>query len=229
MKRAGIAGFQLADVASGSGQEVPNKINFGTPEWFDAVKHAASEAKRLGLEMTIFSSPGWSETGGPWVTPQQGMQRLVWTETIVEGGRNFAGKLEQPPANLGFYADSKVIAFKTPVGEQNIAELKPKVTTSGGNVANWDPAGMLDNNRQTFSTVALERTALPVQFEFSPIEAQAITIGARAGRAGVPRDACWQATTENLPTIVSLPGTCLIGSLPTVRRHFRLSQQSSSV
>jgi alpha-L-rhamnosidase len=84
MKRAGIAGFQLADVASRSGPEVSNKINFGTPEWFDAVKHAASEAKRLGLEMTIFSSPGWSETGGPWVTPQQGWLKRAaeqWTRS----------------------------------------------------------------------------------------------------------------------------------------------------
>jgi hypothetical protein len=212
MKRSGIAGFQLADVASGSGQEVPNKINFGTPEWFDAVKHAASEAKRLGLEMTIFSSPGWSETGGPWVTPRQGMQRLVWTETIVEGGRNFAGKLEQPPANLGFYADSKVIAFKTPVGEQNIAELKPKVTTSGGNVANVDPAGMLDNSRQTFSTVATGTDGVAwIQFEFgSPIEAQAVTIGARAGRAGVPLGRVMASDDgKTFRTIVSLPGTQL--------------------
>jgi hypothetical protein len=37
---------------------------FGTPEWFDAVRYTASEADRLGLEMTIFSSAGWSETGG---------------------------------------------------------------------------------------------------------------------------------------------------------------------
>jgi hypothetical protein len=77
MKRVGIGGFQLADVNSGGGQDVSSKINFGTPEWYDAVRHAASEAKRLGLEMAIFSSPGWSETGGPWVTPQQGMQRLA--------------------------------------------------------------------------------------------------------------------------------------------------------
>jgi hypothetical protein len=209
MKRAGIAGFHLADVASGSGQEVPTKINFGTPEWFDTVKHAASEAKRLSLEMTIFSSPGWSETGGPWVTPQRGMQRLVWTETIVEGGRNFSGKLEQPPANIGFYADSKVIAFKTPAGEQNIADLKPKVTASGVNV---DPAGMLDNSRQTFSTVATGTDGVAwVQFEFgNPIEAQAVTIGARAGRAGVPLGRVMASDDgKTFRTIVSLPGTQL--------------------
>src|SRR6476660_8698925 len=55
MKRVGIGGMHLADVASGSGQTVENKILFGSEEWLDAVRHAAAEADRLGLELTIFS------------------------------------------------------------------------------------------------------------------------------------------------------------------------------
>src|SRR5712672_2417337 len=89
MKRVGIGGFQLADVNSGRGQTVEKKIEFGTPEWLDAVHHAAAEADRLGLEMAIFSSPGWSETGGPWVKPEQAMKKLVWSEKTVEGPLHF--------------------------------------------------------------------------------------------------------------------------------------------
>ena len=70
MKRSGIGGFQLVDVASGDGQMVEPKINFGTPEWYHAVRHSAEEAKRLDLEMSIFPVAGWSEAGGPWVTPR---------------------------------------------------------------------------------------------------------------------------------------------------------------
>ncbi len=130
MKRSGIGGFQLVDVAAGSGQEVEKKINFGTPEWYHAVRHSAEEAKRLGLEMSIFSSPGWSEAGGPWVQPEQAMKKLVWSETTVQGPRAFDGKLPQPPSNEGpvrdlsvaargssspqFYADSAVVAYRTP-------------------------------------------------------------------------------------------------------------------
>jgi hypothetical protein len=65
MQRSGIGGFQLVDVAAGGGQIVEPKINCGTPEWYNAVQHAAEEARRLGLEMSIFSSPGWSIAGGP--------------------------------------------------------------------------------------------------------------------------------------------------------------------
>src|SRR5688572_28214583 len=57
MKRAGIAGFQLADVNAGGGQTVKDPVVFGSPQWLDAVKHTAVEADRLGLEMAVFSSP----------------------------------------------------------------------------------------------------------------------------------------------------------------------------
>src|ERR1051325_9949165 len=101
MKRVGIGGFMLADVAQGRGQVVEPKTPFGTPEWFDAVKFAAQEADRLGLEMAIFSSPGWSETGGPWVKPEQAMKKYVWSETSLTGPTKFSGKLAQPPNTIG--------------------------------------------------------------------------------------------------------------------------------
>src|SRR5579872_2589798 len=90
MKRVGMGGFQLVDVASGNGQVVEPKVNFATPEWYHAVKHSAELAKQLDLEMSIFSCAGWSEAGGPWVTQQMAMKRLVWSETDVAGPKKFA-------------------------------------------------------------------------------------------------------------------------------------------
>src|SRR6202789_3097306 len=101
MKRVGIGGFQLVDVASGNGQVVEPKINFATPEWYHAVRHSAEDAKRLGLEMSIFSCAGWSEAGGPWVAQDEAMKKLVWSETSVAGPRSFAEKLKSPPSNEG--------------------------------------------------------------------------------------------------------------------------------
>jgi len=101
MKRIGIAGFQLSDVAAGGGQTVTNQLVFGSPEWLDAVRFSASEAERLDLEMSIFSSAGWSLAGGPWVRPEEAMKKLVWSEMTITGGINFAGKLPQPSAAIG--------------------------------------------------------------------------------------------------------------------------------
>ena len=115
------------------------KIPFGTPEWYDAVRFAASEADRLGLEMAIFSSPGWSETGGPWVKPGQAMKKLVWSETRSTGPQEVFRHLPQPPSNNGqirksdvggasaddptYYADSEVVAYRTPAGKDAPADV----------------------------------------------------------------------------------------------------------
>ena len=229
MKRVGIAGFQLADVNAGGGQTVDKKIEFGTPEWFDAVRHAASEADRLGLEMTIFSSAGWSETGGPWVKPEQAMKKLVWSETDVAGPQSFAGKLPQPPSNNGpirnlitgaprpgstappdptYYGDSAVIAFRTPPDESDMAELHPQATTNAGAI---DATPLWDDDLNTALTIAAPTDGGPawVQYEFAqPFTARAISI---AGRGGIPVGRILASDNGvDFRTLVTMPGAATL-------------------
>src|SRR5688572_503288 len=211
MKRVGIAGFQLADVSAGSGQTVERTIDFGTPEWYDTVRHAAAEADRLGLEMALFSSPGWSETGGPGVTPEQGMKRMVWTETRVDGPSGFDAMLPQAPANLGFYADSVVLALPLPSGEVDAASQRPAMTSSGGT---GEVAALLDGNPRTTITVTTPGKGQPawVELQFQrPFSARALTIAGRAGgRNGVPVGRVLAGDSPgSLQSIVSLPGAQL--------------------
>ena len=91
MKRAGIGGLQNFDAALTTPPIVPQRLAFMTPEWKKAFRFAAAEADRNGLELAIAASPGWSETGGPWVDAKDGMKKLVWSETVVSGGQPFAG------------------------------------------------------------------------------------------------------------------------------------------
>ncbi|MET0269398.1 MAG: glycosyl hydrolase, partial [Sphingomonas sp.] len=93
MKRIGIGGAQTFDAALDTPRIVDRRLVYMTPAWKDAFRFAAAEADRLGLELAIASSPGWSETGGPWVPPADGLKKIVWSETIVDGGRPFAGRL----------------------------------------------------------------------------------------------------------------------------------------
>ncbi len=154
MHRVGIGGFQNFDAALATPQVVDHRLAYMTPEWKDAFKYATVLADHLGLEEAIAGSPGWSESGGPWVPPSQGMKKYVWSETFVEGGKPFAGKLAQPPSitgafqNLGvqdvlaqpegtrptpkFYADSVVIAYRRPASDVPLESLHPKVTASAG-------------------------------------------------------------------------------------------------
>lgn len=228
MKRVGIAGFQLADVNAGGGQSVEKKVVFGTPEWLAAVRHAAAEADRLGLEMTIFSSAGWSETGGPWVKPEQAMKKLVWSETSMEGPSRFKGQLPQPPTNNGpirnlstgsprpgatptrdptHYGDSAVVAYRTPHDEIVEAELKPKVTTSAGQLG---AAPLSDDDLNTALTIPAPEGGGPawVQFEFArPFTARAVSL---AGRGGIPVGRVLASDDgTDFKTLVTLPGAQL--------------------
>jgi hypothetical protein len=104
MKRIGLGGVQNFDAAFNEPAGpfntpliVDKRLVFMTPEWRAAFKHAVETADADGFEFAIAGSPGWSETGGPWVKPEQAMKKLVWSETPVDGGRKLAKPLVAPP------------------------------------------------------------------------------------------------------------------------------------
>jgi hypothetical protein len=101
MARMGIGGVQNFDASLLTPQIVPKRLSYMTPEWKDAFAHAVRTADAKGLEFAIASSPGWSETGGPWVKPEDAMKKLVWAEADVKGGRRFTGPLPVPPGVAG--------------------------------------------------------------------------------------------------------------------------------
>ena len=96
MNRVGIGGFQNFDASLGTPKLVDKRLVYMTPEWKDAFLFTTKLADQLGLEEAIAGSPGWSESGGPWVKPSQGMKKVVWSETRVEGGKPFSGALPHP-------------------------------------------------------------------------------------------------------------------------------------
>ncbi len=154
MHRVGVGGFQNFDAALSTPQVVDKRLAYMTPEWKDAFKYAVTLGDQLGMEEAIASSPGWSETGGPWVPASQGMKKYVWSETPVEGGRPYAGKPAHPPVNTGpfqdfsdrdappagegakaapqFYGDAAVVAYRRPPSDVPIESLHPRVTASAG-------------------------------------------------------------------------------------------------
>jgi hypothetical protein len=156
MNRVGIGGFQNFDASLTTPKLVNKRLVYMTPEWKDAFRYATTLADQLGLEEAIAGSPGWSESGGPWVKPSQGMKKVVWSETRVEGGKPFTGVLQHPPQVSGpfqniplfdflalisgqaptagptFYADTAVIAYRAADTDVPVSTLQPKITTSGG-------------------------------------------------------------------------------------------------
>jgi hypothetical protein len=156
MKRSGIGGFQNFDAGLVTPQIVAKRLLYMTPEWKDAFRLATKLADSLKLEMAIAGSPGWSESGGPWVPAKDGMKKLVWTEVRLKGGQLFTGRLPKPPATTGdfqnlpipketsvirlktpappeYYEDVAVIAYRLPATDISLNNLAPKITSNAGN------------------------------------------------------------------------------------------------
>src|SRR6202165_2626896 len=111
MNRVGIGGFQNFDASLGTPKLVDKRLVYMTPEWKDAFLFTTKLADQLDLEEAIAGSPGWSESGGPWVKPSQGMKKFVWSETFVQGGQPFSGMLPKPPFITGPYQNIPVFDF----------------------------------------------------------------------------------------------------------------------
>ena len=201
MHSIGLAGFQNFDAQLATPQVVPHRLAYMTPEWKDAFKYATTLADQLGMEEAIASSPGWSETGGPWVPASQGMKKYVWSETSVEGGTPFTGALAHPPSNTGpfqnlalrdpdaapkdskpepqFYANSVVIAYRRPAGDVSLDSLHPTITASAGAP---DVAMLTDRDIQKTTDLPMPAVGGDawIQYEFSaPQVIRALTIAMR--------------------------------------------------
>ena len=201
MHRVGLGGFQNFDAALATPQVVDHRLAYMTPEWKDAFKYATTLADQLGMEEAIAGSPGWSETGGPWVPASQGMKKYVWSETLIEGGKPFTGTLAHPPSNTGafqnlgirdllaspqgapsppeFYADAMVIAYRRPASDVPIESLHPKVTASAGAP---DPAVLSDGDLEKTTKLPIPKAGESawIQYEFAaPQTIRSVTIVAR--------------------------------------------------
>jgi (4-O-methyl)-D-glucuronate---lignin esterase len=165
MHRVGIGGVQNFDASLGGPTVVEQPLKYMTPAWNQATRYAVSLASSLGMEFGIAGSPGFSESGGPWVIPEEGMKKLVWSELLVTGGTPLTEALLKPPDTIGpfqnipinwsnpllgrppvepvenLYRDVAVIAYRRPEADQSPAELHPTVQSSAGAIDSsllWD-------------------------------------------------------------------------------------------
>jgi hypothetical protein len=123
MKRVGIGGVLYMETDQGAPR---GPAKFAGPLWRNLFQHICAEANRLGLQVNVNNDAGWCGSGGPWITPELSMQRVVWTETNVTGPLEFGAVLPQAKATANFYRDIAVFAFPTPVGNYVIQHLRGK-------------------------------------------------------------------------------------------------------
>jgi hypothetical protein len=137
MHRAGVGGVLIMEVDQGT---PVGPVAFASPKWLELFKFACTEAQRLGIEINMNNDAGWNGSGGPWIKPEQSMQKIVWTEKQVEGPLKFNEKLAQPQAVANYYEDITVMAFPTPEGNARISNLSNKAAYTCGDPAILAPA-----------------------------------------------------------------------------------------
>jgi hypothetical protein len=137
MKAAGIGGATIFNLSSAVQESQAPTLNnpwpdqtYRSPKYWDALRHAAAEADRLGLEIGLHNTVGYSTTGGPWIDEERSMQRLVWSSVSVAGGAPVITNIAPPQLGkddgwgatgrqIQFYRDIAVLAV--PAGSTNLA------------------------------------------------------------------------------------------------------------
>jgi (4-O-methyl)-D-glucuronate---lignin esterase len=169
-------GLGSAIIFDGGIDTPPGPAAYLGPEWRELMRHALREAQRLGLKIGFHNAPGWSSSGGPWITPALSMQQLVWTESVVQGGGKVDVVLPRPYTRLGYYEDAVVVAFPSQPGEERPFGEAIKAVRAGDEVID---AGRLTDGRLDTSVRISSEAGVTVDFGV-PFEACALTVALAA-------------------------------------------------
>lgn len=122
MKKAGInlAFIGIIGPSTHHDENYPyGKVKFFSEEWWKILHTALKTATALNIEIGIFNSPGWSQSGGPWIKTSQSMRYLSSNEVHVSGPQRLSIKI---PSLCSDFQDVKVIAFQK--GRNNLLDVQ---------------------------------------------------------------------------------------------------------
>ena len=114
MKQNGLGGTYLMPIKSiEMNPGLGGTVRQLSPQWYEMVDWAMQEADRLGLKLGMHICDGFALAGGPWITPEESMQKVVMTAVNDTIG-----------TTIGYYS----IPFKYLKGEQffeSVPSTKP--------------------------------------------------------------------------------------------------------
>ena len=111
MKEIGLEGPSLFTIRDPQNSYFDKPVSQLSPEWFDMLRYTMHICDSLGLKFSMHISDGFALAGGPWISPAESMQKVVYTDTIVSGGKISQLVLRQPETNAGYYSDIDLYAI----------------------------------------------------------------------------------------------------------------------
>lgn len=139
MKRAGINRAFIGNIGQ-DGLYTERNVLMMSDEWWKILHTALKTASELDIEIGIFNSPGWSQSGGPWVKPGEAMRYLASAQIEVEGPRHIEATIAAPAAD---FEDARTIAYPAPEEYASRPDAAIKTDFAADNaaaIADGDPA-----------------------------------------------------------------------------------------
>ncbi|HEC44240.1 MAG TPA: hypothetical protein ENI20_15570 [Bacteroides sp.] len=167
MKEAGIGAAFIGNI---NPAEKDGNVPMLSEDWWSHMVHAVNEGKRIGVDIGSFNCPGWSMSGGPWITADKTMRHLVYSETGVSGGKRVEIRLDQPESE---FQDVYVLAFPKIRQEEhslNNSNSSIKTTPQLKNAA-----GLLDGSTETGVTFKEKEYSIHIRSK-NPISARSIKL-----------------------------------------------------
>ena len=112
MKRAGINRAFIGDIGQ-DGLYTERNVKIFSDEWWEILHTALKTASELDIEIGIFNSPGWSQSGGPWVKPEEAMRYLASAQLAVKGPQKLSTQIPNPTED---FQPVRTLAYPMPEG-----------------------------------------------------------------------------------------------------------------
>ncbi len=116
-------------------------------EWWNVTNAAMNAGVKNGVDIGLFNSPGWSQSGGPWIKHTQAMRYLSSQEIVVEGARTINYRFETD----SLFQQVSVLAFPQPAYENDFRNENISRITTDPDTVNLTSA--FDNDLNTFTAL----------------------------------------------------------------------------
>ncbi len=140
MQALGIGGAEIFNLGAEIGNVPWPEQTYRGKAYWEAMRHTLAEAKRLGLEISLVGTPGYSTTGGPWIDLERGMKKVVWSITETEGGKQLSLALPAIGGALGHGIAVLAVPIKANLSVKEVVDVTGKMDAAG--TLTWQaPAG----------------------------------------------------------------------------------------
>jgi hypothetical protein len=162
MAKAGIGEALIGNIVDVTNPRYFGNIGVLSNEWWDCVVHAIKEAERLGIKVGMFNCPGWSQSGGPWVKPEEAMRYLHTKEYQVSGGKKLKMKLENLVAHFQRVA---IQAYPAPAFDNDYITTSNIEKISSSSSSSMEALKLFDGNKTQGIKIEQGKTEIDISLK----------------------------------------------------------------